>query len=469
MDLSVAGAQKVLRRATAAALATFACTARACRTAALEEASRRLAELHAPHPTGLDAVQALSLYIQQSEQGCSVATGYFASVFVRADGAIVQTRAPGQGGALTETLELPPGASVVSVSLRFTHALAVCADGSVLSWYPFLDEGELLEDVARVLGRAVASRAEALKPGVVGGLLAGVRVTSVTAGYDFSVAVTSGGAAFAWGLTKRGFGNHSGRLGVGQDAGEWVERPRRVGVDGVVAASAGLGHTLFMLRNGRVLSCGYGYGGRLGRGSEQSEWVPRVVEALEHVRVVHVSAGLNYSVFVAQSGAAFACGINYCRQLGLGEDAPNEVLEPRAVVAPGVVFVRAAAGVTSSVFLDAEGRVWACGGAQGYVGGALVAEVGAEVKTPQLVRGLSAHSVTDLVLSGDLDGREAALFQTADGTVLGAGYQGEDGGEPALRLPGLREEMDHNNEVGALEGAARVRLRTFAARHNPPA
>ena len=43
--------------------------------------------------------------------------------------------------------------------------------------------------------------------------------------------------------------------------------------------------------------------------------------------------------------------------------------------------------------------------------GSVSEEVGAEaVVKPQLVRGLSAHTVTDIVLDKDYDG-EAALFQ----------------------------------------------------------
>ena len=61
----------------------------------------------------------------------------------------------------------------------------------------------------------------------------------------------------------------------------------------VVAVSAGLAHSLALTADGAVWSWGYGAFGRLGHGDQQSQPLPKKIEAFAGRRVVAVSAGVH--------------------------------------------------------------------------------------------------------------------------------------------------------------------------------
>jgi len=72
-----------------------------------------------------------------------------------------------------------------------------------------------------------------------------------------------------------------GRLGHGGDQSERVPRlVEALVVKKVVGATAGASHTAAWTEEGELFTFGYGGGGRLGHGGDEDELVPRLVEAL---------------------------------------------------------------------------------------------------------------------------------------------------------------------------------------------
>jgi hypothetical protein len=76
-------------------------------------------------------------------------------------------------------------------------------------------------------------------------------------------------------------------------------------------------HTLFLSGAGRVLSCGFGRGHRLGTGDESTRLEPAIIDSLKHVKCVDIAAGRNHSAVVSVDGHLYLWGSNEHGQLGM--------------------------------------------------------------------------------------------------------------------------------------------------------
>ena len=100
----------------------------------------------------------------------------------------------------------------------------------------------------------------------------------------------------------------------------------------VVAVSAGFAHNLALTADGAVWSWGWGGNGKLGHGDEQSQLLPKKVEAFADRRVVALSAGPSHSIATTADSAVFAWGEGGHACLGHGEDLLDQLL-PKKVEA----------------------------------------------------------------------------------------------------------------------------------------
>ena len=99
---------------------------------------------------------------------------------------------------------------------------------------------------------------------------------------------------------------------------EVVERMGMVGVESRL--SGGNEHLLMLDGEGRVSSCGLGYGGQLGHGDEENVGVPRRVAALASIVVAQVAAGSLHSMALAADGGVWSWGQGGAGRLGHGDD-----------------------------------------------------------------------------------------------------------------------------------------------------
>lgn len=172
-------------------------------------------------------------------------------------------------------------------------------------------------------------------------------IVSFSMGGAHSVAVDANGTAWTWG---------------------WVFgcEPWPV-LDGVVAVSAGNdGHSLFLKSDGTVWAIGFNLHGQLGNGTKNSNYnTPTQVVGLNDV--VAVSAGTRHSLFLRADGTVYSCGWNKYGALGIESDAqPVDPLYGQFAPFPTPVFGLTdvkliAAGGHSSLFVKADDTIWVSG------------------------------------------------------------------------------------------------------------
>jgi alpha-tubulin suppressor-like RCC1 family protein len=265
--------------------------------------------------------------------------------------------------------------------------------------------------------------------------------------------------AAAWGN-----GDH-GRLGVDDTQGNHVEPAPMRGLPADVAPSgvaAGGAHTVVLLADGRVFTCGLNDWGQLGHsmGSPSAPLLQPVAGL--PADVVAVAAGHFTTMAVTAGGELWAWGRNSDGQLGLGDAAGARVCQPTRVSALHDAVTAVAAGARHSLALTSAGELYAWG-ARSLLGlGAAERwrlRLASAEHAPRLVRSLrgvrlrvaaagSAHSAVT-----DEDGR---VFVFGEGAFnqLGTGSN-RAAAEPTL-LPGL-------HSVAALACGG---LHTIAATHD---
>ena len=207
------------------------------------------------------------------------------------------------------------------------------------------------------------------------------QVTTVAAGGDHSMAVTSAGRVFAFGR------NDSYQLGVALNANsQFLAGGARIGVDkllqegaderqvgpepvqvaglrwkSVLEISCGDGHNLARCVDGSVYAWGLGGSGRLGLGHHKSVMQPAKVDLGEDKFCIAVAAGYYHSMALIEGGELLAWGSGDCGQLGTG--IFNSEVRPRAVkpLAAGHSCASIAAGEYHSVAVSERGGAFTWG------------------------------------------------------------------------------------------------------------
>jgi len=168
---------------------------------------------------------------------------------------------------------------VVAVAAGAFHSLALRSDGTIAAWG---------SNAVGQLGHNSTNSSERNFVTVAG--LSGV--AGIGAGNYHSVAVTTGGTVYAWGL------NTEGQVGDGSLVTTRLAPMAVTGLgSGVIAVAAGGRHSLALLVGGTLKAWGANEAGQLGDGSTTQRNAP-----------VQIGTATNWSRVAA--GAAFAAGLH---------------------------------------------------------------------------------------------------------------------------------------------------------------
>ena len=283
---------------------------------------------------------------------------------------------------LTPVDGLPDHDPIVSVSAGHHHTLCVTAGGELWA-FGRNDAGQcgVGADAPRVI--SAPAWIAALSPDAPGNAGAGA-IVSVAAGPRHSIAVTSEGAAYAWGAAEEGV------LGHGDDAAarwrfwsrpspEPVPRLVRTLADAGVSvreARVGMTHSACVDDVGRAWTWGQARFNQLGLGADPN--VPANVAFLATPRrvpgvgrVTSLAAGGNFTVAVAAEGVV-SWGANGNGELGSGARANGKSDRPWTAIQPpkDARVTSVAAGWRHAVCVAEDGRAfaWGWGGSAGQHG-----------------------------------------------------------------------------------------------------
>lgn len=220
-------------------------------------------------PTPVDATGVLA-----GKTITAVAEGYLHSLALCSDGTLAawgynvygqlgnHSAVPSSVPVAVEQTGVLAGRTVIAIAAGPFHNLALCTDGSVVTW-GYNNFGQL--------GTGDNSTVSSKVPVAIGGFgeLAGKSVVAVRAGGTHSLALCADGTLAAWGWNKYG------QLGVPGI----TQSPIAVATGNTVARIAiGGSHSLALEADGRVFAWGDNASGQLGNNSLTPSAVPVVVD-----------------------------------------------------------------------------------------------------------------------------------------------------------------------------------------------
>ncbi|XP_017319149.2 probable E3 ubiquitin-protein ligase HERC4 isoform X4 [Ictalurus punctatus] len=155
--------------------------------------------------------------------------------------------------------------------------------------------------------------------------------------------------------------NDLGQLGHDK-ARKKPEQVMALDAQNIVAVSCGEAHTLALSDKGQVFAWGQASDGQLGLANiEECMRVPRTIKSLSEVHVVQVSCGYRHSLALSRRGQIFSWGQNRYGQLGLGKEGLC-ILTPQVIHSlQGIPFAQISAGGAHSFALTMSGAVFGWG------------------------------------------------------------------------------------------------------------
>ncbi|XP_040822998.1 probable E3 ubiquitin-protein ligase HERC3 isoform X2 [Ochotona curzoniae] len=187
------------------------------------------------------------------------------------------------------------------------------------------------------------------------GFIADRSVKEVACGGNHSVFLLEDGEVYTCGL------NTKGQLGHEREG----NKPEQIGAladQHIVHVACGESHSLALSDRGQLFSWGAGSDGQLGlMTTEDSVAVPRLIQKLNQQTILQVSCGNWHCLALAADGQFFTWGKNSHGQLGLGKEFPSQTSPQRVRSLEGIPLAQVAAGGAHSFALSLSGAVFGWG------------------------------------------------------------------------------------------------------------
>ncbi|XP_072799353.1 probable E3 ubiquitin-protein ligase HERC6 isoform X1 [Vicugna pacos] len=210
----------------------------------------------------------------------------------------------------------------------------------------------------------------------------------------------------------------------------------------VALVSCGKEHSLAVCRKGRVFAWGAGSDGQLGTGEfKEINFIPKKIKTLTGIKIIQVSCGHYHSLALSEDGQVFSWGKNIDGQLGLGSEFPSQASPQRVRSLEGIPLAQVAAGGAHSFALSLSGTSFGWGSNSAGQLALHRSKVPAQSYRPLSVGALKSLGVTYISC-----GYEHTAVLTQDGKVFtfGDNSYGQLGHSPTAekRGPQLVERIE---------------------------
>ncbi|NWZ22204.1 HERC4 ligase, partial [Asarcornis scutulata] len=241
------------------------------------------------------------------------------------------------------------------------------------------------------------------------------KVRDVGCGLRHTVFVLDDGTVYTCGC------NDLGQLGHEKAR----KRPEHVGAldaQNIVAVSCGEAHTLALNDKGQVYAWGLATDGQLGLpGTEECIRVPRNIKSLSEIQIVQVACGYYHSLALSKGSEVFSWGQNKYGQLGLGYEYKKQNSPHVIKSLLGIPFAQIAAGGAHSFVLTLSGAIFGWGRNKF---GQLGLNDDNDRYVPTLLKSLRSQKVVHICCGED---HTAALTKEGGVFTFGAGGYGQLG------------------------------------------
>ncbi|XP_077206908.1 putative E3 ubiquitin-protein ligase HERC4 isoform X2 [Paroedura picta] len=241
------------------------------------------------------------------------------------------------------------------------------------------------------------------------------KIQDVGCGLRHTVCVLDDGTVYTCGC------NDLGQLGHEKSR----KRPEQVGAldaQNIVAVSCGEAHTLALNDKGQVYAWGFAVDGQLGLpGTEECIRVPRNIKSLSDIQIAQVACGYYHSLALSKGSEVFSWGQNKHGQLGLGYEFKKQTSPQLIKSLLGIPFAQIAAGGAHSFILSLSGAVFGWGRNKF---GQLGLNDENDRYVPNLLKSLRSHKIVYISCGED---HTAALTKQGGVFTFGAGGYGQLG------------------------------------------
>ncbi|XP_056659298.1 probable E3 ubiquitin-protein ligase HERC3 isoform X9 [Monodelphis domestica] len=187
------------------------------------------------------------------------------------------------------------------------------------------------------------------------GFISDRSIKEVACGGNHSIFLLEDGEVYTCGL------NTKGQLGHEREG----NKPEQIGAladQHIIHVACGESHSLALSDQGQLFSWGAGSDGQLGHTTtEDSVAIPRLIKKLNQQMILQVSCGNWHCMALAADGQFFTWGQNRHGQLGLGKEFPSQASPQRVKSLEGIPLAQVAAGGAHSFALSLSGAVFGWG------------------------------------------------------------------------------------------------------------
>jgi alpha-tubulin suppressor-like RCC1 family protein len=243
-------------------------------------------------------------------------------------------------------------ATIVSIAAGRWHSFAIDSNGTLWATGWNL-EGQL--------GLGNNSHQSSFQPVTIPNFPSDAHIVSVAAGTYHSVALDSTGKLWATGKNKYG------ELGLGNYDNQTSFQPvtsDSISNKNITSIAAGEQHSLAVTSDGKLWASGLNNYGQLGLGNilDQNSFQHVTISALSS-KIVSIAAGWHNSFALDSDGKLWATGRNSNNQLGLSGTIGNSLFQHVTIpqLAQNATTISIAAGGEHFLVLDSDGRPLATG------------------------------------------------------------------------------------------------------------